>query len=81
MHRAVVGGATSVGKGRPGPISRERKRERRKADTGTSGEKRPNPNVGREEERDAHKNQHNTTLQKSEKRRLKGKEQQKEGFF
>lgn len=49
---------------------------------GTSGEKRPNPNVGRKEERDAHKNQHNTTLQKSGKKsRLKGKEQQKVGFI
>lgn len=47
----------------------------------TSGEKRPNPNVGRKEERGAHKNQHNTTLQQSEKGRQKRKRTAKRGCW
>lgn len=60
MHWAVVGGAASVGKGRPGPISTQREEDKR-TDLDTSSEKRPNPNVAREPEegeRDSHKNQH-----------------------
>lgn len=71
MHWAVVGGAASMGKRRPGPISTHREDRREGADLDTRSEKRPNPNVAREKKRDAHKNQHHN-IATEWKRRQKG---------
>lgn len=57
MHWAVVGGAASVGKGRPGPISTQTEDDRGPIWTQAVRNVRVQ-NVAREEERDAHKNQH-----------------------
>lgn len=51
MHWAVVGGAASVGKGRPGPISTQREEDRGPIWT-QAVRKRPNPNEAREPERE-----------------------------
>lgn len=66
MHWAVVGGAASMGKRRPGPISTHREDRREGADLDTRSEKRPNPNVAREK-KETHTRTNTTTLQQSEK--------------
>lgn len=96
MHWAVVGGAASVGKGRPGPISRKNESEReREKDKEKEREEDEGPIWTRavrnvqiqmlaERKKEVHTRtnttQHCSRVKKGDK---KGKEQQKEvvGFF
>lgn len=60
MHWTVVGGAASVGKGRPGSVSTQRKRESGGGPIWTQAVRnRPNPNVAKEPGRK--KEMHTTT--------------------
>lgn len=72
MHRAVVGGAASVGKGRPGPISTQREEDKE----GRFGHKQRDTSQSecsqRGKKRDAHKNQtpqHCNRVKKETKRK------------
>ncbi len=56
MHWAVVGGAASMGKGRPGPISTQREEDRQPI--WTQAVRNVPIQISREEERAADKNQH-----------------------
>lgn len=94
MHWAVVGGAASVGKGRPGPISRKNESERerktkkkREEDEGpiwTRAVRNVQIQMLAEKKKEMHTRtnttQHCSSVKKGDK---KGKEQQKEvaGFF
>lgn len=72
MHGAVVGGAASMGKGRPGPISTQRERKTR-GPIWTQAARNVPIRMKPRREKETNTRTKTTTLQQSEKRRQKGK--------